>query len=184
MIKKMKHICDYKEFGRNTDKSVKDYISNTPIPEKNLIMKWFSYGSWTAIRCMTLYDYIKDQLLSPSVNFFTDGEYEWSTEESYHFEKYNMVLNQHFIDKVVRAATMSIGDLMELKKKKDPHAETIEAKLCRCIDPPPHTKFLKNEIYRWGYAIDGTVAYHESGERWDAGEIDFLWHFEILSGKY
>ena len=36
-------------------------------------------------------------------------------------------------------------------------------KLCRCIDPPPDTRFVKNEVYKWEYIIDGVVAYLESG---------------------
>ena len=57
-------------------------------------------------------------------------------------------------------------------------------RLCRCIDSPPDTRFFKNEVYKWEYIIDGAVVYHDSGGKWSAGEIEFLWYFEILSGKF
>lgn len=35
-----------------------------------------------------------------------------------------------------------------------------------------------------GYVIDGYYVRHESGASWSAGEIEFLKHFQILSGKW
>lgn len=54
---------------------------------------------------------------------------------------------------------------------------------CRCINPPDDTLFEKDGIYEWGFIIDGFGAIHESGFEWSAGEIEFLMHFQILSGK-
>lgn len=56
-------------------------------------------------------------------------------------------------------------------------------KICKCIDPPKDTPFEKEAVYRWDYGIDCICAYHESGMRWSATEIKFLWHFQILTGK-
>lgn len=56
-------------------------------------------------------------------------------------------------------------------------------KICRCFAPPEGTLFEKEGLYRWEYIIDGFVAYHESGARWSAGDIEFYRHFQIISGK-
>ena len=90
--------------------------------------------------------------------------------------------SKFFVDFESKKGTTIIGE--QLYRISDIVNKTGEARLCRCIDTPVNTRFVKDEIYRWGYIIDGKVAYHESGEKWDAGEIDFLWHFEILSGKH
>lgn len=58
-----------------------------------------------------------------------------------------------------------------------------EERICRCFAPPPGSGFEKGKLYRWGYIIDGMVAYHESGETWSDGEIMFASRFQILSGK-
>lgn len=56
-------------------------------------------------------------------------------------------------------------------------------KTCRCIAPPSGTLFEKEGLYKWDYIIDGYVAYHEYGEKWCAGDIEFYQHFQIISGK-
>lgn len=61
--------------------------------------------------------------------------------------------------------------------------EMVE-KQCRCINPPNDTPFVKNGIYEWSYIIDGYEAVHESGITWGGGEIAFLKHFQIISGKW
>jgi len=63
-------------------------------------------------------------------------------------------------------------------------AESDYEKACRCITPPRNTPFGRNGIYEWGYVIDGYYVRHESGASWSAGEIEFLKHFQILSGKW
>ena len=36
-----------------------------------------------------------------TVRLYTDGEYSWTSEEIYHFEKYNLELNEDFVKKVI-----------------------------------------------------------------------------------
>ena len=59
-------------------------------------------------------------------------------------------------------------------------------KRCRCINPPNNTPFVKNGVNKWVYIIDGyaAVQVHESGIMWGEGEINFLKHFQIVSGKW
>lgn len=51
---------------------------------------------------------------------------------------------------------------------------------CVCFHPPEGTAFLKGKQYRWGYIIDGCTVYHETGDRWNAGTIEFYQHFQPL----
>ena len=57
-------------------------------------------------------------------------------------------------------------------------------RVCRCINPPDRTPFKKENLYKGGYTIDGYYASHGTGSVWSAGEIVFLKHFQILSGKW
>lgn len=96
-----KFIDSYKEFGTDNNKSVRSHISNISIPEKERILRYLrgfpNYGT----RCSTLYDYVEDVLYSPTVFSHFDGTYYWDDEEVYHFEKYNMELNEDFIKWVI-----------------------------------------------------------------------------------
>ena len=98
----MKKINEYEEFRHNGGESVRNHISTTPIDGKDAVLKYLKSWPNEAIRCATLTDYITDELLTPSVWTHTDGEYRWTDEEIYHFEKYNMQLNREFIDKVLK----------------------------------------------------------------------------------
>lgn len=98
----MKFIENYKEFGIETEKSVLDYISEKSIKRKKEVLKYLRSGKDDGIRCSTLFDYITQTLLTPSVKLYTDGEFYWDDEEIYHFEKYNMPLNEEFIKKVLK----------------------------------------------------------------------------------
>lgn len=93
----MKKINNYAEFRHNDGESVRDHISSEPIENKENILKYLKSWPNEGIRCATLCDYITDEILKPSVWTHTDGTYRWSDEETYHFEKYNMELNEDFV---------------------------------------------------------------------------------------
>ena len=97
----MKKINEYNEFRHNGGESVRNHVSDVPIKGKDIVLKYLKETPSEGIRCSTLYDYILDELLTPSVWTHTDGEYRWNDEEIYHFEKYNMQLNNDFIKKVL-----------------------------------------------------------------------------------
>lgn len=56
-------------------------------------------------------------------------------------------------------------------------------KICKCINPLKDTPFIIDAVYSWEYGIDSYAVFHETGFRWDADEIEFLTHFQILTGK-
>ena len=97
----LKYIDDYKEFEYDSDISVLDHISETEIPEKKKVLEYLTSFEVDGVRCASLTDFIKKQILSKGVCIYTDGEYVWDDEEIYHFEKYNMELNKDFINKVL-----------------------------------------------------------------------------------
>ena len=95
----MKFITDYNEFGGNQDISLLDHIEKEPIENKEKILDYLKNGKDNGIRCSVIYDYVKDESLSETIKLFTDDEYNWDSEEIYHFEKYNLKLNEDFIKK-------------------------------------------------------------------------------------
>ena len=99
-MRKMKKINEYEEFNHNGGDSVRNHISDTPIKGKETVLKYLKSWPNEGIRCETLVDYIKAETLTPSVWTHTDGEYRWTDEEIYHFEKYNMQLDKDFLAKV------------------------------------------------------------------------------------
>ena len=57
-------------------------------------------------------------------------------------------------------------------------------RLCRCIRPPKNGDFVRDELYRWSWTIDGMIAYDNNGSKWSADEIGFAKHFSVVSGKH
>jgi hypothetical protein len=83
------------------DVSLKNFIGYH-LNEKEAILKYFKeHGSETAIITCASTDYISGEKLSDSVTCFDDGEYCWTSEEVYHFEKYNLKINDDFIQYVL-----------------------------------------------------------------------------------
>lgn len=98
----MKFVTDYKELGGNEEISLLDHLSKEPIENKEKILKYLRSGKNDGVRCSSIYDYVKDDTTFKSTYLFTDGEYKWDSEEIYHFEEYNMKLNEEFIQKVLK----------------------------------------------------------------------------------
>lgn len=96
----MKFITDYKELGGNQNASLLGYLEKEPIDNKEKTLDYLKNGKDNGIRCSVVYDYVKDESMSETIKLFTDGEFNWDSEEIYHFEKYNLRLNEDFIKKV------------------------------------------------------------------------------------
>lgn len=79
------------------DVSLKKFIGYH-LNKKEIILIYFKeHNSETAIITCASTDYISGEKLSDSVTCFNDGEYCWTSEEIYHFEKYDLKLNDDFI---------------------------------------------------------------------------------------
>jgi hypothetical protein len=99
----MKNIAYYKEFNKKYDRSLLDYLSETPMVDKEKILLYLKNGQDFGVRCSSIYDYVKNEPTFKDINLYTDGIYHWDDEKIYHFEKYNMKLEDDFIKHVLSA---------------------------------------------------------------------------------
>jgi hypothetical protein len=53
------------------------------------------------VQARAMQDHISGKQLIGSVETIDDGAYYWTSEEIYHFEKYDLKLNTDFIDHVL-----------------------------------------------------------------------------------
>ena len=94
---KMRFISNYEEFGAKNGISVKEHISEECIHEKDMILSYLKKGRYDGVACGSIFDYIRGESKLKTIKLFTDGIYDWTDEEIYHFEKYNMELDPEFI---------------------------------------------------------------------------------------
>lgn len=99
----MKFITKYKEFDTDENESVLDHRSSQEIPEKGTVLRYLKKGKDDGVRCSGIYDFVKNEPQFDTIHLFTDGEYYWDSEEIYHFEKYNIELNEEFVQRVLNS---------------------------------------------------------------------------------
>lgn len=98
----MKEITSYMEMTENPkDVSLKNFISFHS-PAKNDILNYFKQNNVAnaTVICPAT-DYITGKTLNNLIECFDDGNYMWTSEEIYHFEKYDLKLNDEFIEYVI-----------------------------------------------------------------------------------
>lgn len=97
----MNAISNYKEInGNDSSPSIKSGIG-AEYQNKNAILNYMKRYEAEAVQARSMTDYISGTALPESVECFTDGKYFWTSEETYHFEKYNLKLNADFIQYVL-----------------------------------------------------------------------------------
>lgn len=82
-----------KEFEKNT--------SETAIPCKEKILGYMKKFDPCAFTTQPVYDRITGEKVVKADNEHSDGEYSWYESDIYHFEKYNLKLNDDFIQHVL-----------------------------------------------------------------------------------
>lgn len=97
----MKFITDFNEFGAEHGKSLLDHLSTNAIEGKAKVLRYLKDGLNDGVRCSGIFDYVKGESTMDTIHLFTDGEYYWDSEEIYHFEKYNIPLDEQFLKKVL-----------------------------------------------------------------------------------
>ena len=102
----MKFVTDYKELeDGNKEKTLLDYCKRNPIKYKAQVLEYMGNQEFLeAIRASHIYDYVKDIRTTITNKTYTDGEYFWTEEEKYHFERYNLELEKSFIEKITTYA--------------------------------------------------------------------------------
>lgn len=89
----------------NIDKLNKEDIlklcTPNPIKEFDKVLSYLKNRQPAACGSISFIDKIKNVVVYDSDNAFYDGEYTWYTPEIYYFEKYNLKLNDDFIEYVL-----------------------------------------------------------------------------------
>ena len=75
--------------------------SDTPIEHKQEILMYLKSFPECAFTSQPVYDKFTKQNLDSVDNAITDGIYTWYKSEIYYFEKYNLKLNNDFIEYVL-----------------------------------------------------------------------------------
>ena len=97
----MKFITSYAEINERSSESLLDHIKVIPEKRKSKILAYLKSGTPRGVRCASVYDYVENESTFDTIHVFTDGEYRWDSQEIYHFEKYNIALNEQFVEKVL-----------------------------------------------------------------------------------
>lgn len=85
---------DIAEFERN--------ISKTPVENKQKILDYLKRFPESAFTSEPVKDKYTNKVVYDANNARSDGEYTWYENEIYHFEKYNLKLNDDFIEYVLK----------------------------------------------------------------------------------
>lgn len=99
----MKEITCYREFTENPDDaSIKSGINHL-CDKKDKILDYFKkHNIPDVVVACAAKDYVTgEEFQKVSIQGFNDGVYCWSNLEIYHFEKYNLKLNDDFIEYVL-----------------------------------------------------------------------------------
>lgn len=75
--------------------------SDTPIPQKNKILSFMRKAPVVAYTSLPVHDRITGDEVFSANNAHSDGIFTWYESEIYHFEKYNLKLNDDFIEYVL-----------------------------------------------------------------------------------
>nr|WP_296078469.1 hypothetical protein [uncultured Ruminococcus sp.] len=101
----MKSISNYREFTKNpNDISFNDEL-NVVCKDKDTVLRYLKkFDKECIVLTCASTDFVTGKLLKSSIFVHNYGVYCWTNEEIYHFEKYNMKLNDDFIQYVLDKA--------------------------------------------------------------------------------
>lgn len=99
-MNKSKYILNFDIDTLTADK-ISEHCTKHPIDRKDEIISYMKSGQkeWFTTACV--YDIVTKQEIDIPDTGYTDGEYLWYATEIYHFEKYNLKLNDDFIEHVL-----------------------------------------------------------------------------------
>ena len=97
----MKSICNYKEFDKTSSKSILDNVSETVPEYKETVIKHLKFYKPSSIAPAIVYDLITGEKLDVTLYCSHDDFFYWRSDMIYYFEKYNLKLNDDFINYVL-----------------------------------------------------------------------------------
>lgn len=97
----MKKIANVKEISNKADDpSIVYAIGTTEDVCKTKILAYLKSGDITGKAHKNFVDAITMREINAVPFLYSDGEYEWSAEEIYYVEKYNLTLSKEFLLKI------------------------------------------------------------------------------------
>ena len=86
----------------NTLPSITELVSDTPTQNKSDVLKYLRKGKITSCSPACIRDIFTNEIINIPLNCMTDGIYAWRSDAIYYFEKYNLKLDDTFIDYVLK----------------------------------------------------------------------------------
>ena len=100
----MKEISNVREFTRDeTARPIKELIQDRAVDDKDKILEYLKAFEPDCAAGMSLVDEVTGEIIDTGVNGYEDGQYYWDTRHIYHFEKYNLKLDNDFIAYVLNS---------------------------------------------------------------------------------
>lgn len=96
----MKYIIDSDISEKNVEE-LKGVFSAECLSHKNDILSYLKNAPIVAATSTLVTDYTTQKQLYKANNAHSDGVYQWYEDEIYHFEKYNLKLNDEFVQYVL-----------------------------------------------------------------------------------
>ncbi len=96
----MKYITK-DEISEMKASELKSCFSIEPVSHKDKILSYMKNTPVVAATTALVTDYITKEQFYKANNAHSDGVYQWYEDEIYHFEKYNLKLNDDFIQHVL-----------------------------------------------------------------------------------
>lgn len=91
-------LGQYKEiYNNNNLPRIFDNISDVPIENKNMVLRYLKSHKPKAASPQIVYDVISGEVISEQLTCTDDGKYAWRSDVVYYFEKYNLLLPNDFI---------------------------------------------------------------------------------------
>lgn len=76
-------------------------ISENPHSQKSIILEYMRKFDPCAFTSAPVYDKLTGEMVFDANNAHSDGTFTWYESEIYHFEKYNLKLNDDFIQHIL-----------------------------------------------------------------------------------
>lgn len=86
----------------NSLPSIAELVSDTPIQNKNDVLRYLHKGKITSCSPARIRDIFTNEVMNIPLNCMTDGVYAWRSDVIYYFEKYNLKLDDDFIYHVLK----------------------------------------------------------------------------------
>ena len=96
----LKTLFNFSEFGVPNADSITKYFSKTPYEHKNEVISYMKTSGKEKCVCGLAYDVVTGEVIGTR-KIIHDNKYSWTSYLIYYIEKYNLKLNDEFIQHVL-----------------------------------------------------------------------------------